>query len=533
MSIRRPVVSAALALLLALTGACGGSDVPTPPGTGTPTGPEPRPELAGTYRASGLGPSGATFVHLFSWPWPDVAAECENVLGPAGVEAVQVSPPQEHIVLPPGHPWWQRYQPVSYQLEGRSGSTAEFADMVSRCAAAGVDIYVDAVLNHMTAGSGTGSAGTVYTKYEYPGLYDASDFHPPCSINSYQNEAQVQDCELVGLADLDTGQADVREHLADYLLSLTELGVAGFRIDAAKHMQPVELDLIVDAVNEAVQAAGGDPVYLFAEVIDNGGEAVTVGDYFGLGFSSGGYADITEFRFRNARDAFTGAFGGNLAALRNRTLSAGVPVPSDKAVVFIENHDTQRDGGGLTWRDGDRYRLAQLWMLAQPYGYPKIMSSYDFNGRDQSPPTPGDGTTRPVTCPATVTDTEVGGWVCEHRDPALLGMVGFRRAVAGTGAGDWWDNGGDAAAFSRGDRGFVAMSLEAAPVQLDVATSLPPGSYCDVVSGRAGAGGCTGLTVEVTAGGRVEMELAPGQAVALHVDARPQGQAAGVNGPMG
>ena len=31
------------------------------------------------------------------------------------------------------HPWWQRYQPVSYKLDSRSGSEAEFADMVKRC----------------------------------------------------------------------------------------------------------------------------------------------------------------------------------------------------------------------------------------------------------------------------------------------------------------------------------------------------------------------------------------------------------------
>lgn len=30
-------------------------------------------------------------VHLFEWKWPDVAAECENFLGPMGFGGVQVS----------------------------------------------------------------------------------------------------------------------------------------------------------------------------------------------------------------------------------------------------------------------------------------------------------------------------------------------------------------------------------------------------------------------------------------------------------
>jgi len=54
---------------------------------------------------------------------------------------------------------------------------------VRRCANAGVDIYVDAVINHMTGQArGVGSNGTSYTKYDYPGLYDKNDFHPPCAI---------------------------------------------------------------------------------------------------------------------------------------------------------------------------------------------------------------------------------------------------------------------------------------------------------------------------------------------------------------
>ncbi|TMP38341.1 hypothetical protein CWB98_06305 [Pseudoalteromonas rubra] len=57
---------------------------------------------------------------------------------------------------------WTRYQPVSYLLESRSGNRAQFTDMVERCKAAGVNIYVDAVINHMAHGSGTGVAGSTY-----------------------------------------------------------------------------------------------------------------------------------------------------------------------------------------------------------------------------------------------------------------------------------------------------------------------------------------------------------------------------------
>ena len=116
-------------------------------------------------------------VHLFEWPWASIASECTNVLGPKGFGAVQVSPPQEHVVLPgPGYPWWQDYQPVSYQLVTRRGDRAAFAAMVQTCHAAGVKIYVDAVINHMAGGAstGTGSAGSTYSHYDYPAVPTAT-----------------------------------------------------------------------------------------------------------------------------------------------------------------------------------------------------------------------------------------------------------------------------------------------------------------------------------------------------------------------
>ena len=59
----------------------------------------------------------------------------------------------EHI---PGGQWWTRYQPVSYKLESRSGSRQQFISMVDRCKAAGVNIFVDAVINHMSGRGGSG-----------------------------------------------------------------------------------------------------------------------------------------------------------------------------------------------------------------------------------------------------------------------------------------------------------------------------------------------------------------------------------------
>src|SRR6266545_5729627 len=137
---------------------------------------------------------------------------------------------------PGGRPWWQDYQPVSYTLTTRRGDRAGFAAMVSACHAAGVKAYADAVINHMAGGgsTGPGSAGSSFSHYDYPGIYQWQDFHH-CGRNgnddiaNYQDRWEVQSCELADLADLATDTTYVRDRLAAYLTDLLSLGVDGFR----------------------------------------------------------------------------------------------------------------------------------------------------------------------------------------------------------------------------------------------------------------------------------------------------------------
>ncbi len=127
--------------------------------------------------------------------------------------------------------------------------------MVNRCNAVGVRIYVDAVINHMTGSGvkGTGSGGTSFNADSrfFPGVpYGGNDFNDKkCrsssgSIENYQDVNQVRDCKLVGLVDLATGDEYVRNKIAEFMNTLIDIGVAGFRIDATKHMWPGDLQAI-------------------------------------------------------------------------------------------------------------------------------------------------------------------------------------------------------------------------------------------------------------------------------------------------
>ncbi|MDH6543325.1 carbohydrate-binding module family 20 domain-containing protein [Streptomyces sp. SPB4] len=418
---------------------------------------------------------------LFEWRFDSVAAACTSTLGPAGYGYVQVSPPQEHIQ---GPQWWTSYQPVSYRIAGRLGDRAAFQRMVGACHAAGVKVVADSVINHMAANGGVGTGGSPYTKYDYPGLYSGADMDDcRATISDYRDRANVQNCELVQLADLDTGEEYVRGRIAGYLNDLLSLGVDGFRIDAAKHMPAADL--------AAIKSRLTDPgVYWKQEAIYGAGEAVQPTEYLGNG-------DVQEFRY--ARDLKRVFQSENLAYLKNFGEAWGY-MPSGRAGVFVDNHDTERGGDTLSYKDGSAYTLASVFMLAWPYGSPDVHSGYEWTDKDAGPPNGG-----------TVNSCYADGWKCQHAWREISSMVGFRNAARGQAVTDWWDDGGDRIAFGRGAKAYVAINHETSPLTRTFQTSLPAGSYCDVQSGRP---------VSVDSGGRFTATLGAGTALALHVDAR-------------
>ena len=57
---------------------------------------------------------------------------------------------------------------------------------------------------------------------------------------------QVRNCKLVGLPDLWLGKDYVTDKIVEFMNRLIDIGVAGFRIDAAKHMWPNDLNKIIN-----------------------------------------------------------------------------------------------------------------------------------------------------------------------------------------------------------------------------------------------------------------------------------------------
>ncbi|XP_058123490.1 alpha-amylase I-like [Anopheles ziemanni] len=467
-------------------------------------------------------PGRTVMVHLFEWTFADIAEECERVLGPAGYGGVQVSPVNEYVVAP-NRPWWERYQPISYEIRSRSGNEDQFAAMVRRCQRAGVRIYVDVVVNHMAAVGlrvplyGTAGSPSDPENRLYPGVpYNRTHFHPECTITNYQYAEEVRNCALDGLPDLNQTESYVQDRIVDFMNRLIKLGVAGFRMDGSKHMWPTDLEVIykrLHPLNSLFEFPPFSTPFIYQEVIDLGQEPITASQYTYLG-------EVTEFKY----SMYIGLIlRGTLDATALRALVAenstqyGL-IPSDSALVFVDNHDNQRGHGAggasiLTFKDGPKYIQAVAFTLATDYSTARIMSSYNFTDSGQGPP--ADGLEQIVSPGFNSTDGSCSnGWICEHRWPVFRRMVGFRNFAAVAPLTDVQTTSGTFA-FCRGNIGFAVFNTGTVTRDGVFQTCLPPGEYCDLISGEKQASECTGMRVLVTGDGTVGLTLPVNSSVVL------------------
>ncbi|ATL27240.1 alpha-amylase [Streptomyces formicae] len=448
------------------------------------------PATPATARAADTGvPNGDTIANLWEWNWKSVAAECTDVLDPAGYGAVQVAPPAESLKAA-GLNWWDVYQPYSYGLNSRFGTERQFRDMVATCHGAGVKVYVDAVINHTSAQPGTGYGGTkISNKYDTPD-WDPGDYHQgddcedeDLTIDDWSNLSEVQNCELLGLPDLETEEENVRKGIAGYLNKLTGIGVDGYRVDAAKHIPAADLAAIEGYLEPT--SSGAKP-YVFQEVYP--GATPTPGDYYGTG-------DVLDFTYASK---LKDQFRGDISNLETFGESWGF-VPADKSATFVTNHDTDRNGYTLGLKDGAVTRLANIFQLGRGYGTPSVYASFTWSDSDGAPPN-ADGF---------VTDTDCsGGWTCLDRDAGVKGAVAFHNATDGASYTNFQAKSSDVIGFSRGDKGFMALNNTSADATYTFATNLADGTYENVIDG-----GASSVTVS---GGSAEITVPAMGAVAIH-----------------
>lgn len=469
-------------------------------------------------------------VIAFQQTWNTVAKECTSTYGPEDVAYVEVSPPQESIQ---GTQWWTSYQPVSYKLDSKLGTEAEFKNMIKQCNAVGVDIIADVVLNQTTGadvadGKQTGVAGTEYngSTGDYPGFateqypegITASDFHS-CSknISNYANQQEVQECRLSSMWDFDSESEKVQDIQSDYLAALWNAGVRGFRMDAVKHIHTDSMKAIKEKFAKKI-GVNADSIYWIQEVIGNSSEAA--------GIQPSNYVQngtVTEFGFKSEMNQ---TFKDKIANLKGLNERLSKDLASEDANVFVTNWDTARNEGALTYKDGAKYQLANAFMLAYDYGTPRLLSDYKWDENDNGAPG-ATATSVPDVNMDEACSTNSSDWNCEQRWTSTRGMIAFRNYVNGTKVADWQDDGGDNIAFSRGDKGFIAINNGKTDKDASYTTSLADGEYCNVYATMD----CS-QTVSVK-NGKVETTVPAHSAIALYAGATKDSHPASsvANGP--
>ena len=454
--------------------------------------------FASTKSTNGLPPKGV-IVTAFQQNWRSIAKECKQTYGPEGVSYVQVSPPEDHIK---GKAWWTSYQPVSYNLNSKLGTEDEFKNMITTCKAAKVGIIVDAVINHMTGADNKDTVGVGGSKYDaanqsYPDAgYTKDDFHQiDKDIYTYSDAQVVWNYRLVGLLDLDTSKPHVQQTIGNYFAKLLKMGVAGFRVDAVKHIAPNEMKAIKKAAAEA-SGIKSENIWWMQETIgdSNGAKENQPDKYVGTG-------EVDEFEYSYRLRNY---FSGSIDNLKHITDSL---IPNKSAAIFVTNWDTERDNATsvLTYKDGKLYELANAFMLSYPYGTPNIYSGYKFSERDEGAPGATETSVPDASC------GKDSKWQCTQRWTSIRGMIGFYNAVKGTKVTKWQDDESNNIAFSRGNKGFFAINNDDKQNDVSYNTDLPDGEYCNVYASK----NCE-KTVTVS-GGKVETTIPAHSAVALHI----------------
>ena len=435
-------------------------------------------------------------IHPFQWTYDNIAKECTEYLGPAGFDGVQISQPAEHAHK--GNVWWAVYQPVNFNnFTTMTGNETQLKNMIKACNEAGVKVFADAVFNQRP-NDGVGLGGSTYGNNSYPDGFNDGDFHHNgCSVGNYSDEWNVRQCALLGMTDTATDNSSTQDKIADFLVKLMDMGVYGFRIDAAKHMHYNDINAIMEKT--AAKAGKRPPIYM--EVIGNSQEAPDIqpNKYTFIDNSV-----VTDFSYVDRmKEIFDNGDYGS-------ALTFGLAVDSDNAEVFVNNHDDEyhRCSAGscsMGTQENPKYNLAQSWLAVWPKGKVRqIYSGYKFNSHDPAGPISAD------RCQ--------GGWLCQHRVPFVLNAPRFARATRGeaVSTSGFSDN---VLWFNRGSKGFYAMNTSGGEVTKSFNVTMADGTYCDILGATDPKNNPCGSDITVS-DGKITVTIPSMSAIAICTDSQ-------------
>ena len=372
-------------------------------------------------------------LHAFDWSYATVAQRAVEI-AEAGYGAVLVTPPLKSPITGECR-WYQRYQPQDFRvISNCDGDKESFVTMVDALAEVGVFTYADVVVNHM---ANERNASTTFpgqsTLADYAndpgyweqqrlygdlgdGLFGSRDFHEPNCISDYDNRREVirgricgggNDPGLPDLRDTVPGENWVLDQRRQYVQALYDLGVRGFRLDAAKHMPNGAIRYFIpDEIANSAQ--------IFAEIITTGG----VGDNEYNLFLEPYLRELSanfeayDFPLLNAiKQAFS--FGNPLSDIA-QPYGTGNALENQRAVTVVITHD-------IPYNNGFRYLIMDP--IDEDLAYAYIM------GRDGGTPMVFDDGT---TAEPPFGQTDNGRWQNVWNRDRITRMISFHNQMIGT-----------------------------------------------------------------------------------------------------
>ena len=279
------------------------------------------------------------------------------------------------------------------------GNRTSFENMIGALDVVGVKTYADVILNHMA------NKPNEVPDLSYPGnialaeyqqnnpvalfgniqynFMSSSDFGPAQCISNWLDVDEVQTYRLcggggdTGLPDLINQHQWVVEQQQQYLLALKNMGVKGFRIDAAKHMT-------LGHLNNVLTSNIKDGMHVFGEIITGGGAGNQDYSFFLSPYLLSTDHDAYDFPlFHTMKTAF--GWGGSLTTLPDAEAN-GQALNKFRSITFAITHDIPQNVGfnSLILDPTDEY-LIYAYIIGKDGGVPLIYSdnneSPQFNGR--------------------------------------------------------------------------------------------------------------------------------------------------------
>ncbi len=415
-------------------------------------------------------------LHAFDWPYQKVADHAQQI-ALLGYHSVLISPPMKS---PDDQQWWMRYQPQDYRvIDNPLGNKTDFVAMLQALTLAGIKLYVDVVFNHMANEAHLRSdlnypnadimqqyqqqadyfrEQTLFGDLSHP-LFTEADFEAAFAITDWLDAKQVQTGRLTGgegdpgLPTLAPTPHVIAQQRA-YLQALKQLGVQGFRIDAAKHMQSQHLQQVwSDDICQDVK--------VFAEIITGGGQGHPEYETFLAPFIQHPQFKAYDFPlFHTLLNVFK--HGSGMQQLLNME-QQGQCLAAQQAITFAVTHDIPNNGIFRSqMMTPEQELLVYSYLLGCSDGTPLIYTdlnpSQDFNTLGQA------------------------RWQHSWYNASLINMIHFHRQVHGEPSSLLYCD-DIALVIARGDgqvpKGIVAINKG----QTELTIAIPNGHYQVIVGG--------------------------------------------------